>query len=48
MLNRKVRAANGRVVLCHLSPATDEALEIMHLKDIVPSYDNEPEAVRSF
>jgi anti-anti-sigma factor len=48
MLHRKVRAAKGRLALCHLSPATDEALEVMHLKEIVPCYDSEPEAVRSF
>jgi anti-anti-sigma factor len=48
MLNRKVQAAGGRLALCHLSPATDETLEIMHLKDIVQTYDSEQEALRTF
>jgi anti-anti-sigma factor len=48
MLNRKVQAAGGRLALCHLSPATDETLEIMHLKDIVRTHDSEQEALRSF
>jgi anti-sigma B factor antagonist len=48
MLNRKVQAARGRLALCHLSPTTDEALEVMHLKEIVPTYGSEQEALRSF
>jgi anti-anti-sigma factor len=48
MLHCKVRAAKGRLALCHLSPAIDEALEVMHLKEIVASYDSEQEALRSF
>jgi anti-sigma B factor antagonist len=48
MLHRKVRAAKGRLALCHLSPGTDEALEVMHLKEIVPSYGSEQEALWSF
>ena len=48
MLHRKVRAAEGRLALCHLSPAIEEALEVMHLKEIVPSYGSEQEALRSF
>lgn len=47
-LQRKVRAANGRLALCHLSPASDEVLEVMHLKGIIPTYDGEEEAVLSF
>jgi anti-anti-sigma factor len=48
MLNRKVQTANGRLALCHLSPATDEALEVMHLKEIVHIYASEQEALQSF
>jgi anti-sigma B factor antagonist len=48
MLQRKVQAAKGRLALCHLSPAIEEALEVMHLKEIVPSYGSEQEALRSF
>jgi anti-sigma B factor antagonist len=48
MLHRKVQAAQGRLALCHLSPATDEALDVMHLMEFIPSYDSEQEAVRSF
>jgi anti-sigma B factor antagonist len=48
LLHRKVRAAQGRLALCHLSPATEEALEVMHLNEVVPSYGSEEEAVRAF
>jgi anti-sigma B factor antagonist len=47
-LHRKVQAANGRLVLCHLSPATAETLEVMHLQDIVKTCDSEQEALQSF
>ncbi len=48
MLHRKVQAANGRLVLCNLSPASDEVLEVMHLKGVIPTYDGEEEALLSF
>jgi anti-sigma B factor antagonist len=48
MLYRKVQGAQGRLALCYLSPATDEALEVMHLKDLVPTYATEEEALQSF
>jgi anti-sigma B factor antagonist len=47
-LHRKVQSAGGRLALCRLSPATDELLEIMHLKQVIPGYDDEQEALRSF
>jgi anti-sigma B factor antagonist len=48
MLYRKATAAGGRLAVCHLRPAAEEALEVMHLKEIVPSYDSEQEALQSF
>ena len=47
-LHRKVQSAGGRLALCHLSPATDEVLEVMHLKQVIPAYADEEEALRSF
>jgi anti-sigma B factor antagonist len=47
-LHRKVQSAGGRLALCQLSSATDEVLEIMHLKQVIPVYDDEQEALRSF
>jgi hypothetical protein len=38
MLYRRATAAEGRLAVCHLSPAAEEALEVMHLKEIVPCY----------
>jgi anti-anti-sigma factor len=46
-LHRRVRAAHGRLALCHLSPATDEALKVLGLKEVVPTYGDEEEALRS-
>jgi hypothetical protein len=48
MVYRKATAARGRLAVCHLSAAAEEALEVMHLKEIVPSYDSEEEALQSF
>jgi anti-sigma B factor antagonist len=48
MLHGKARTARGRVALCHVSRATDEALEVLHLKDIIQTYDSEQEALQSF
>jgi anti-anti-sigma factor len=48
MLHGKVRAAHGRLALCHVSRTTDEALEVMHLKDLIQTYESEHEAVQSF
>jgi anti-sigma B factor antagonist len=48
MLHRKVNAARGRLAVCNVSPTTDEALEVMHLKEIVPIYGSEQEALQSF
>jgi anti-anti-sigma factor len=48
MLHGKARAAHGRLALCHVSGAAGEALEVMHLKGIIPTYESEYEAVQSF
>jgi anti-anti-sigma factor len=48
MLHGKARAAHGRLALCHVSRVTDGALELMHLKDIIQTYDSEQEALQSF
>ena len=48
MLDDKVRAAHGRLALCQVSRTTEEALEVMRLKDLVQTYGSEDEAVQSF
>jgi anti-anti-sigma factor len=48
MLNKKVEAGNGRLVLCQLAPEIRQVLEKMHLDDMFPIYENEPEALQSF
>jgi anti-anti-sigma factor len=48
MLNRKVQAANGRMVLCHLSPAVMQTLEQTHLIGLLTICATEEEALKSF
>ena len=48
LLNRKAQAAGGRLALCCLTPGADEALEAMHLKEVVATYAGEAEALASF
>jgi anti-anti-sigma factor len=48
MLNRKVQAGNGRLALCHLSPAVESSLESAHLKQLFNIYATEQEALQSF
>ena len=47
-LNRKVHAGNGRLALCHLSPAVEGGLESAHLKQLFSIYVTEQEALQSF
>ena len=47
MLHGKARAAHGRLALCQVSRTTEEALEVMRLKDLVQTYCSEDEAVQS-
>ncbi len=47
-LSRKVRAGNGRLALCHLSPAVEGSIETMHLKQLFDVYATEQEALQSF
>ena len=48
MLNRKVQAANGRLVLCHLTPAAMQTLEHSRLIELFSVCATEEEAVKSF
>jgi anti-sigma B factor antagonist len=48
MLNRKVQAGNGRLALCHLSPAVGDSLESASLTPLFNIYATEQEAVQSF
>jgi anti-anti-sigma factor len=48
MLLRKTREAHGRVALYHLTPSVDRLLQITHLADILPIYEDEREALQSF
>jgi anti-sigma B factor antagonist len=47
-LMQKTRAAGGRLVLCKVSRNLEEVLRVTHLADILVSYSDEQEAVRSF
>jgi anti-sigma B factor antagonist len=48
VLNRKVSAVNGRLVLCHLSPNVVGVLETTHLNDVLNLCGDEQEALQSF
>jgi anti-anti-sigma factor len=45
LLNRK---GQGRLALCRLTPTLDRALEATHLADVLPVFEDEGAAVRSF
>jgi len=47
-LNRKARQAEARMVLCNVTPTVARILEVTHLADVLVSYNDEDEAVRSF
>jgi anti-anti-sigma factor len=47
-LMRKVHVAGGRLALCKVTRTVQELLQTTHLADILFSYDDEQEAVRSF
>jgi anti-anti-sigma regulatory factor len=45
---RKARSAGGRLALCKVTPTVQELLRVSMLADVLVSYDDEQEAVRSF
>jgi anti-sigma B factor antagonist len=47
MLNRKVQASEGRLVLCQVTQALQHALESTHLTDLLTVCPTEEEAVQS-
>lgn len=47
MLNRKVQASEGKLVLCQVTPALQHALESTHLTDLLTVCATEEEAVQS-
>jgi anti-anti-sigma factor len=47
-LMRKANSAGGRLTLCKVPRTVQELLRISHLADILFSYNDEQEAVRSF
>jgi anti-anti-sigma factor len=47
-LLRKVHSAGGRLILCKVPRTVQEVLRVTRLSDILVSYDDEQEAVRSF
>jgi anti-sigma B factor antagonist len=48
MLNRKIQAANGRLVLCHLAPSVQESLERTRLIELFTVRATEAEALQAF
>ena len=48
MLNRKARAAGGRLVLCRLGQGPQADLAAMRLSGVFEVYDGEKEAIQSF
>jgi anti-sigma B factor antagonist len=48
LLNRKAQAGNGRLALCHLSPAVEGGLESAHLQQLFNIYATEQEALQSY
>jgi anti-anti-sigma factor len=47
-LMRKIRSAEGRLVLCKLSRTVEELLRVTRLADVFLTYADEQEALRSF
>ncbi len=47
-LQRKARAAGGRIVLCHVEPSIQEVFEIVKLPRLLSVYAEEQEALQSF
>ena len=47
-LMRKVNSGGGRLTLCKVHRTVEELLQVTHLSDILLSYDDEQEAVRSY
>jgi anti-anti-sigma factor len=48
MLNRKAQAAGGRLVLCGLTPAAEEIMQLTRLRDLFSVCATEPEALSLF
>jgi anti-anti-sigma factor len=48
LLNRKAQAAQGRLALCHLSPAFEHSLASTDLEPLFNIYATEQEALASF
>jgi anti-anti-sigma factor len=48
VLMRKVHSAGGKLILCKVTRTVQELLRVSHLADLLVSYDDEQEAVRSF
>ncbi|MCC6420397.1 MAG: STAS domain-containing protein [Gemmataceae bacterium] len=46
-LNKRVRAAGGRIALCHLTPIIAEILDIMHLRGLFLIQPSEGEAIQA-
>jgi anti-anti-sigma factor len=46
-LMRKVKSAGGQLVVCKLNRPLESMLQVTHLADIIPVYNDEQEAVRS-
>jgi anti-anti-sigma factor len=47
-LMRKVRAAGGRLALCKVNRTIEQVLHTARLADVLLSYEDEQEAIRSF
>jgi anti-anti-sigma factor len=47
-LMNKVRSAGGRLALCKVTPTVEELLRVTHVGDVLLTYADEQEAVRSF
>jgi len=45
---RKTRAADGRLALCGTRPEVAEALTILRLNDLIPTYVRQQDALQSF
>jgi anti-sigma B factor antagonist len=48
VLHKKVKAAGGRMALCHVQPNLREVLEVLRLPLLFPIYAAEEEALRTF
>jgi anti-sigma B factor antagonist len=47
-VTRRAQAARGRLALCQVRPEVAEVFAILHLSEILPSYDTEADALLSF